>query len=727
LFCALVIPAFGQSAPARIRQTLFVPNPLPALATVVHNRFEPEPGIVAERVSYSTQLGFRVPAIVYRSSRVNRRAPGLIVVNGHGGDKFSWYAFYTGVLYARAGAVVLTYDPAGEGERNRERKSGTRSHDAIEHPAEMGRRMGGLMMTDLMQAVSYLSSRPEVDPSRIGAMGYSMGSFVLALGKAADPRLKAAVLAGGGNLDGADGYWDRSKPMCQAIPYRSLSFLGDRPAAIFGLHAQHGPTLIINGTEDSVVNMPQTPEPFFVALRKRISRPGVLDTIWSERTSHRPYFVTRPAALWFEKHLDFPNWTAEQIGKMPETHIGEWARERRVEMDPGYATEHREAGTRALGANVPGMTRVQLSVFSDREWASTKQRLVHESWVEAARARLTEPKLSMRGTYSHPKPFWERGARLDEYGVNSVFVHSGGITKELADRARSEGARVYAEFATLNGRGYVEKHPEAWPVNEKGEKAPEATWFLGACPTEPGFRAWRMQQLDDLLDRVAVDGVWMDYLHWHAQFEDPKPVLPETCFSDSCLTAFARHARIELPPGDAATRARWIFANHDRAWRDWRVSVIIDWAREIRDRARRKRPGILVGNYQCPWTDEDFGGARRRTLGLDLDKLAEVVDVFSPMVYHGRMGRSPEWVGDYMRWFSDRLRIRPDFGPRLWPIVQAHNDPGVISPAEFARVMELGASAASTGVMMFTIRSVADDPQKMEVMKRIYAAPRESR
>ena len=236
-----------------------------------------------------------------------------------------------------------------------------------------------------------------------------------------------------------------------------------------------------------------------------------------------------------------------------------------------------------------------------------------------------------------------------------------------------------------------------------------------------------MQQLDDLLDRVAVDGVWMDYLHWHAQFEDPKPVLPETCFSESCLTAFARHTRIELPAGDNAARARWILVNHDQAWRDWRVSVILDWAREIRDRARRKRPGILIGNYQCPWTDEDFGGARRRTLGLDLDKLAEVVDVFSPMVYHGRMGRSPEWVGDYMRWFSDRLRIRPDFGPRLWPIVQAHNDPGVISPAEFARVMEWGASAASTGVMMFTIRSVADDPQKMEVIKRIYAASREGR
>jgi hypothetical protein len=56
--------------------------------------------------------------------------PGIVVVNGHGGDKASWYAYYTGVLYARAGAVVLTYDPIGEGERNDDHKDFASEHDA---------------------------------------------------------------------------------------------------------------------------------------------------------------------------------------------------------------------------------------------------------------------------------------------------------------------------------------------------------------------------------------------------------------------------------------------------------------------------------------------------------------------------------------------------------------------------------------------------------------------
>ena len=152
----------------QIKTALSVSNPLPPLAPETHGRFEPEPGVIAERVTYGTQFGLRIPAILYLPKERKGKIPALIVVNGHGGDKFSWYAFYSGVSYARGGAVVLTYDPAGEGERNINRKSGTRAHDVIQSPDELGRRLGGLMITEVMQAVSYLSQRPEVDATRIG-------------------------------------------------------------------------------------------------------------------------------------------------------------------------------------------------------------------------------------------------------------------------------------------------------------------------------------------------------------------------------------------------------------------------------------------------------------------------------------------------------------------------------------------------------------------------------
>jgi dienelactone hydrolase len=379
----------------RIEAALFANGALPALEPEQHGSFEPEPGILAERISYATQFGMRVPAILYRPKASAQKAPGLIIVNGHGGDKYSWYAMYAGILYARAGAYVLTYDPTGEGERNAERKSGTRAHDVVEPIPALGQRMGGLMMTDVRQAVSYLSQRPEVDRQRIGALGYSMGSFVLSITCAVETRLKTCVLVGGGNLDGPNGYWDKSKPMCQAYPYRALSFLDDRPAMIYALHAERGRTLIYNGTEDTTVAIPSFGEPQFHDLQERVekirgSRSGVFEVMFHTGTGHRPYFVTRPVAQWLEEYLDFPNWSKTQIDAMPTTQIGEWARKNSVAMDPLYATEHREGGTPALGSGIPGLKRSDLNVFSDSEWTARKEELVHESWRRQASRLVTQ-------------------------------------------------------------------------------------------------------------------------------------------------------------------------------------------------------------------------------------------------------------------------------------------------------------------------------------------------
>lgn len=377
----------------RITQNFFVPDPLAALAAVTHRRFAPAPGVAAEGVTYTTQLGARVPAILYLPDPLpaGRKIPAFVVVNGHGGDKYAWYAYFTGIAFARGGMAVLTYDQAGEGERSASRRSGTRDHDKLKGDEKLARRLAGLMITDVRQAVSFLAARPEIDATRIGAGGYSLGSFVLALAGAVEPRLRACVLVGGGNLDGPGEYWDRSKPMCQGLPYHSLEFLGDRAAAIFSLHAARGPLLIWNGRADTVVNMPKTQEAFFDDLRARViarhgTGDGVFDYGFVADTSHRPYWLTRPVVQWLERQLDFPRWDEAVIRGLPETHIGDWAQRTGMAMDKLYATEEREGGTRAMGENVPGITREELSVFTAAEWEEKRADLSFEGWAERARA-----------------------------------------------------------------------------------------------------------------------------------------------------------------------------------------------------------------------------------------------------------------------------------------------------------------------------------------------------
>jgi hypothetical protein len=84
------------------------------------------------------------------------------------------------------------------------------------------------------------------------------------------------------------------------------------------------------------------------------------------------------------------------------------------------------------------------------------------------------------------------------------------------------------------------------------------------------------------------------------------------------------------------------------------------------------------------------------------------------------MGKSPEWVEENINWFGNQIDAEIDRYPKVWPIVQAHNDPDIISKEEFETVLKGGLSGKSSGVMMFTVNSVAQDAGKTEVMKKIY-------
>jgi len=329
-------------------------------------------------------------------------------------------------------------------------------------------------------------------------------------------------------------------------------------------------------------------------------------------------------------------------------------------------------------------------------------------------------KVEIRGVYGNPKPLWDKGHKLNELGINAVFTHSGSINKEMAQRVRKEGAKLFAEFATLNGKNYVEEHPEAWAINEKGKKVEAASWFMGVCPNNADFRQYRFNQLKELLSSYKLDGVWMDYVHWHAQFEEPEPILPETCFCEDCLHAFSKATALEIPKGNIPAKAEWILKNHDKKWRDWRCTVIYDWSLKMREIIDEQSPETLLGLYHCPWNDEEFDGARRRTLGLDYEMLKKTIDVFSPMVYHARMGRKPQWVAENIEWFSKKLNVGDNSNLKIWPIVQAYDQPYKIDKEEFKTVLMGGLVGNSSGVMMFTTSAVAKDKNKVNMMKNIY-------
>jgi dienelactone hydrolase len=382
-----------------IRKQLFVPAVLPPLDAKVWSTFSPMPGVLADRVTYRTADGMLVPAIVYRpdpkAGKTHRRLPGVVVINGHGGDKFSWYAFYSGMLFARAGAVVVTYDPLGEGERNDRRASrmSPSPHDLAVDLPQWGQRLAGLMQVDAMQAVSYLRSQPEVDPARIAIVSYSMGAFIAGITGAIDPRIHAVLLSGGGTYDGPGEYFDTGKLPCQAPPYRALAVLGDRGPILYALNADRGPMYVMNGDADSVMRMSDHPPSWFAAVRERTSAirgndAGLFRTILYPGISHRPSWVDLDGMLWLNRQIQFSNWNEDAIRSAGTTHISDWIKANGVDISKSYIREDREGGLLAVGTGFPAIKRSDLMVLPEEEWQRQKPVLTYEAW--AAKIKLVE-------------------------------------------------------------------------------------------------------------------------------------------------------------------------------------------------------------------------------------------------------------------------------------------------------------------------------------------------
>jgi dienelactone hydrolase len=389
----------------QIRKALYVPDRLPPLEAKTWSSFSPTQGVIADRVTYRTASGMLVPAIVYRPEHWNGqrkgvKLPGIVIVNGHGADKFSWYAFYSGMMFAQAGAEVVTYDPIGEGERNIEKKSQAGAHDRIVQTPEgipaddWGQRLAGLMQVDLMQAVTYLMQRPEVDSGRIAVLGYSMGAFVSGIAGAIDPRIHAVLLSGGGTYDDeqdAGKAFDRGKLPCQTPPWKSLRVLGSAPhlrgAVIYALNADRGAMLVENGSADEVMDIPHRGPEWFASLKAqaialRKTDRNIFTTHVDAGKGHRPAWVERAGVLWLNEQIHFANWNAATIANRPEIRIGEWAKANGVWIPTNYQRNDREGGLMALGGALPGIERDRLMVLPESDWEKLRTQLTYESWAD---------------------------------------------------------------------------------------------------------------------------------------------------------------------------------------------------------------------------------------------------------------------------------------------------------------------------------------------------------
>jgi hypothetical protein len=164
---------------------------------------EKQDGFTLEHLELDLNGIEKVPALLLVPDKVKSPAPGLLYLHWHGGDypvgkqellKGTRVLPPYAPVCAEKGIVALAIDSWCFGERMPYPEEGKRGEeDTFKRMLWKGQVLYGMMMLDEWQAVNYLVSRPEVDPSRIGSFGISMGSTKSWWLAALDPRIKCCI------------------------------------------------------------------------------------------------------------------------------------------------------------------------------------------------------------------------------------------------------------------------------------------------------------------------------------------------------------------------------------------------------------------------------------------------------------------------------------------------------------------------------------------------------
>jgi dienelactone hydrolase len=161
-----------------------------------------------EKFQFNNGAGAIVPGYLLLPKAVSGKAPGILYCHWHGGqyDMGKEELFRTnatpipaGPALAKRGYVVLAIDAYCFGERNGAgpggpaEKGGAGEMTASKFNLWLGRTLWGMIVRDDLIALDYLCRRPEVDATRLGVTGISMGSTRAWWAMALDERLRAGV------------------------------------------------------------------------------------------------------------------------------------------------------------------------------------------------------------------------------------------------------------------------------------------------------------------------------------------------------------------------------------------------------------------------------------------------------------------------------------------------------------------------------------------------------
>jgi dienelactone hydrolase len=198
LFAAfLLVPAFSDA------QTLWpdvtpkaflqmIDRPRAALAPAQNNQREVN-GIEHWHFTYAADEAQRVTGLLTKATNVSGKRPVVVALHGTGGSKEDLLELLQ--FLAQRGFIGVAIDGRYHGERSNGGDGYFAYTDAILRTYRTGKEHPFLYDTvwDVLRLLDYLETRDDVDPQRIGLIGFSKGGMETYLAAAVDHRIAVAV------------------------------------------------------------------------------------------------------------------------------------------------------------------------------------------------------------------------------------------------------------------------------------------------------------------------------------------------------------------------------------------------------------------------------------------------------------------------------------------------------------------------------------------------------
>jgi len=225
-------------------------------------------------LDFREEDGDPVPAILLLPD-AEAAAPGAILLHGYSSRK-EHMADEVGRALLAEGIASLAVDLPLHGDR----ADPLQAQSARNPLAAV--RLWRSALQEAGLAVRYLGARREVDGGRLGVAGYSLGSFLAVALAAGEPRVKAVVVAAGGDLPSGTPLAAVARTV--ADPTRAVRRLSPRPL------------LMVHGRDDRTVRPEQAERLYAAAGEPKELR-------WYAAGHYLPAAAIQYAAGWLRERL----------------------------------------------------------------------------------------------------------------------------------------------------------------------------------------------------------------------------------------------------------------------------------------------------------------------------------------------------------------------------------------------------------------------------------------